>query len=74
MKLKRRIGMLVICCCKVWVPHLPLNLVFDTDVDSAAVLDDGYLTDSQGRKVDFRNTIIIMTSNLGMSEGFFFMG
>ncbi|KAJ3050231.1 chaperone ATPase hsp78 [Rhizophlyctis rosea] len=29
------------------------------------VLDDGYLTDSQGRKVDFRNTIIIMTSNLG---------
>lgn len=29
------------------------------------VLDDGYLTDSKGRKVDFRNTIIIMTSNLG---------
>ncbi|KAI8816431.1 P-loop containing nucleoside triphosphate hydrolase protein [Fimicolochytrium jonesii] len=29
------------------------------------VLDDGFLTDSQGRKVDFRNTIIIMTSNLG---------
>ncbi|CAG8477719.1 5170_t:CDS:2 [Paraglomus brasilianum] len=29
------------------------------------VLDDGYITDSQGRKVDFRNTIIIMTSNLG---------
>ena len=29
------------------------------------VLDDGFLTDSKGRKVDFRNTIIIMTSNLG---------
>lgn len=29
------------------------------------VLDDGFLTDSKGRKVDFRNTVIIMTSNLG---------
>jgi len=29
------------------------------------VLDDGYLTDSMGRKIDFRNTIIIMTSNIG---------
>ncbi|MCW6652484.1 ATP-dependent Clp protease ATP-binding subunit [Aerococcaceae bacterium NML210727] len=29
------------------------------------VFDDGHLTDSKGRKVDFRNTIIIMTSNLG---------
>jgi ATP-dependent Clp protease ATP-binding subunit ClpB len=29
------------------------------------VLDDGKLTDSQGRTVDFKNTIIIMTSNLG---------
>ena len=29
------------------------------------VLDDGRLTDSQGRVVDFRNTVIIMTSNLG---------
>lgn len=29
------------------------------------VLDDGILTDAKGRKVDFRNTIIIMTSNLG---------
>lgn len=29
------------------------------------VLDDGVLTDSRGRKVDFSNTIIIMTSNLG---------
>jgi ATP-dependent Clp protease ATP-binding subunit ClpC len=29
------------------------------------VLDDGRLTDGQGRTVDFRNTVIILTSNLG---------
>jgi ATP-dependent Clp protease ATP-binding subunit ClpB len=29
------------------------------------VLDEGFLTNSQGIKVDFRNTILIMTSNLG---------
>jgi ATP-dependent Clp protease ATP-binding subunit ClpB len=29
------------------------------------VLDDGRLTDSQGRQVDFRNTVVIMTSNIG---------
>jgi ATP-dependent Clp protease ATP-binding subunit ClpB len=32
------------------------------------VLDDGRLTDGQGRTVDFRNTVIIMTSNLGSTE------
>ncbi|UBM59407.1 ATP-dependent Clp protease ATP-binding subunit [Marinilongibacter aquaticus] len=32
------------------------------------VLDDGVLTDSLGRKVDFRNTIIIMTSNIGVRD------
>ncbi len=32
------------------------------------ILDDGVLTDSHGRKVDFKNTIIIMTSNIGASE------
>ncbi len=32
------------------------------------VLDDGYLTDSLGRKIDFRNTIIIMTSNIGSRQ------
>jgi ATP-dependent Clp protease ATP-binding subunit ClpB len=32
------------------------------------VLDDGRLTDSQGRTVDFRNTVIIMTSNLGSQQ------
>jgi ATP-dependent Clp protease ATP-binding subunit ClpB len=32
------------------------------------VLDDGRLTDGQGRTVDFRNTILILTSNLGSAE------
>lgn len=32
------------------------------------VLDDGYLTDAKGRRVDFRNTIFIMTSNLGATQ------
>ncbi|WP_257607307.1 ATP-dependent Clp protease ATP-binding subunit [Weissella sagaensis] len=32
------------------------------------VFDDGYMTDAKGRKVDFRNTIIIMTSNLGATR------
>ena len=32
------------------------------------VLDDGYLTDAKGRRVDFRNTILIMTSNLGATQ------
>ena len=29
------------------------------------ILEDGILTDSQGRRVDFKNTVIIMTSNVG---------
>ena len=32
------------------------------------ILEDGILTDSQGRKIDFKNTIIIMTSNLGAAQ------
>ena len=32
------------------------------------VLEDGYLTDAKGKKIDFRNTIIIMTSNLGAKQ------
>lgn len=32
------------------------------------VLDDGRLTDSQGRVIDFKNTVIVMTSNLGSSD------
>lgn len=34
------------------------------------IMDDGHLTDSKGRKVNFKNTIIIMTSNIG-SEWFY---
>jgi ATP-dependent Clp protease ATP-binding subunit ClpC len=33
------------------------------------ILEDGRLTDGHGRSVDFRNTLVIMTSNLGTSEG-----
>jgi ATP-dependent Clp protease ATP-binding subunit ClpC len=32
------------------------------------ILDDGHITDSLGRKIDFRNTIIIMTSNIGVRQ------
>ncbi len=32
------------------------------------IMEDGYLTDAKGRRVNFRNTVIIMTSNIGMSE------
>jgi ATP-dependent Clp protease ATP-binding subunit ClpC len=32
------------------------------------ILEDGYLTDAKGKKVDFRNTVIVMTSNVGASE------
>ncbi len=32
------------------------------------ILDDGHITDSLGRKIDFRNTIIIMTSNIGARQ------
>ena len=32
------------------------------------ILDEGHITDSQGRKVSFKNSIIIMTSNVGAKE------
>jgi len=32
------------------------------------ILEDGYLTDAKGRKIDFRNTIIILTSNIGIND------
>lgn len=32
------------------------------------IMEDGYLTDAKGRRVNFRNTVIIMTSNIGMTE------
>src|SRR5580765_8308629 len=39
--------------------------VFDTLLQ---ILEDGHLTDAQGRTVDFKNTVIIMTSNLGTAD------
>jgi ATP-dependent Clp protease ATP-binding subunit ClpA len=35
-------------------------------------LDDGRLTDGHGRRVDFRNTLVIMTSNLGGEMGLYY--
>ena len=58
------------------VRRKPYSVVLFDEVEKAhgdvfnvllQVLDDGRLTDGQGRTVDFRNTIIIMTSNLGAS-------
>ena len=52
----------------------PFSVIFFDEIEKAhpdvfnillQVLDDGHITDSQGRKVDFKNTIIIMTSNAG---------
>ncbi len=56
------------------VKRQPYSIVLLDEIEKAhpdtfnillQVLDDGRLTDSKGRKVDFRNTIIIMTSNMG---------
>ncbi|KRN29128.1 ATP-binding protein [Lactobacillus selangorensis] len=56
------------------VRNKPYSVVLFDEVEKAhpdvfnlllQVLDDGFLTDSRGRKVDFRNTILIMTSNIG---------
>ncbi len=56
------------------VRHRPYSVVLFDEVEKAhpevfnvllQVLDDGILTDSKGRKVNFKNTIIIMTSNIG---------
>ncbi len=56
------------------VRRRPFRVVLFDEVEKAhpeiwnsllQVLDDGHLTDGQGRRVDFRNTVIIMTSNLG---------
>ncbi len=52
----------------------PYSLVLFDEIEKAhpdifnillQILEDGYLTDSKGRKIDFTNTVIIMTSNLG---------
>lgn len=59
------------------VRHKPYSVVLFDEVEKAhpdvfnlllQVLDDGRLTDSQGRMVSFKNTIIIFTSNVGVSE------
>lgn len=56
------------------VKHKPYSLVLFDEIEKAnpeifdlllQVLEDGYLTDAAGTKINFRNTIIIMTSNLG---------
>ena len=47
-------------------------IVITTTTNAIQMLDEGHLTDSQGRTVDFTNTIIIMTSNLGVDFFFFF--
>lgn len=55
----------------------PYSLILFDEIEKAhpdvfnvllQVLDDGHITDSQGRQVDFKNTIIIMTSNAGASR------
>ena len=59
------------------VRRKPYSVVLFDEVEKAhpdvfnillQILDDGRITDSQGRKVDFKNTIIILTSNLGSQE------
>ncbi len=56
------------------VRHRPYSVILFDEIEKAhrdvfnillQVMDDGVLTDSQGRRVDFRNTVLIMTSNLG---------
>ena len=56
------------------VRRKPYSVVLFDEVEKAhpevfnvllQILDDGFVTDSQGRKVDFKNTIIILTSNIG---------
>ncbi|MFD0705273.1 ATP-dependent Clp protease ATP-binding subunit [Alloscardovia venturai] len=59
------------------VRRKPFSVVLFDEIEKAhpdifntllQVLDDGHLTDGQGRKVDFKNTIIILTTNLGTSK------
>lgn len=56
------------------VRRRPYSLILFDEIEKAhpdiynmllQILDDGRLTDSQGRRVDFRNTVVIMTSNIG---------
>ncbi|KAI9102256.1 hypothetical protein K1719_023458 [Acacia pycnantha] len=59
------------------VRHRPYSLVLFNEIDKAhadvfslmlQILDDGRLTDGQGHTVDFKNTLIIMTSNIGYNR------
>lgn len=59
------------------VRRKPFSIVLFDEVEKAhpdvfntllQVLDDGHLTDGSGRKVDFKNTVIIMTSNVGVRD------
>ncbi len=59
------------------VRHRPYRLVLLDEVEKAhrdvllallPLLDEGTLTDARGRKVNFRNTVVVMTSNLGVAE------
>jgi ATP-dependent Clp protease ATP-binding subunit ClpC len=51
------------------VRRKPYSVVLLDEIEKAhQVLDDGILTDGLGRRVDFRNTIIIMTSNIGVRD------
>ena len=56
------------------VRRMPYSVVLFDEIEKAhpdvfnillQILDDGHVTDNQGRKVDFKNTVIIMTSNIG---------
>ena len=56
------------------VRHRPYSVVLFDEIEKAhrdvfnillQVMEDGILTDSQGRRIDFRNTVLIMTSNVG---------
>lgn len=59
------------------VRHRPYSVILLDEIEKAhpdvfnillQVLDEGYVTDSLGRKIDFKNTIIIMTSNIGTRQ------
>lgn len=61
------------------VRRKPYSLILFDEIEKAhsdvfnmllQILEDGQLSDAKGRKVDFRNTVIIMTSNVGASEMF----
>jgi ATP-dependent Clp protease ATP-binding subunit ClpC len=59
------------------VRRKPFSVVLFDEIEKAhpdvfntllQILEDGRLTDAQGRTVDFKNTVIIMTSNLGTAD------